>query len=119
MYASWRAFDSSIGRPAGSDEDAVRRTRATALELQPLLASLHAPPAARLFHEEMQGVVKNVLTVIEDRLRLAVAQAQKGSAGAPPDLQQIRNEAGTAFYFVKQTFPDAMAQLRILEAVRR
>jgi hypothetical protein len=42
-----------------------------------------------------------------------------GPTTTQPDLAQLRNEAGTAFYFVKQTFPDAIAQLRILDAARR
>jgi len=111
LYASWTTYESSIGSPGGSDEDAIRRSRATALQLQQLLASLQPPATARVFHDEMSDVVKNVLTVIEDRLRLVLTTPQ------PAERQQIQSEGGNAFYIVKQTFPDAISQLSTLERI--
>lgn len=111
LYASWNAYTASIGRRGGTDEDAVARSRATALQLQKLLGSLTPPRAAHLFHTEVTDVVKNVLTVIEDRLRLAL------STPAPDQQKQLQYEGGTAFYFVKQTFPDVIAQLGSLETI--
>jgi len=109
LYASWTAYERSIGRPSGADEDAVKQSRVTALQLQQQLASLTPPPTARVFHDEMSDVVKNILTVIEDRLRLVLSTPQ------PSERQQIQTEGGNAFYFVKQSFSDAIAQLATLE----
>jgi hypothetical protein len=118
LYASWNTYQASIGGPRGSDEGAVRRAHDEAISLRDVLGGLHAPPAARLFHQEMSDVVANILTVIENRLRIAIASGQpKAVSGAlQGTLAQLRRDAGQAFYFVKQTFPDAMAQLRTLEA---
>ena len=112
LYASWTAYEASIGRPSGSDEDAVKRSRATALQLQQLLGSLTPPPTARVFHDEMSDVVKNILTVVEDRLRLVF------TTPSPDERKQIQAEGGNAFFVVKQTFPDAISQLATLERIR-
>ena len=113
LYKSWTTYEASIGRPGGSDEDAVRQSRATALQVQQLLSSLQPPATARVFHDEMSDVVKNILTVIEDRLRLVL------TTPAPSERQQIQTEGGNAFYVVKQTFPDAISQLATLEKLSR
>ena len=109
LYTSWSAYTDSIGRSGGADEDAVAKSRATALQLQQLLAALTPPPVARLFQTEMSDVVKDILTVVEDRLRLAL------TTPAPDVRRQVETEAGNAFYVVKQTFPDAISQLTSLE----
>ena len=111
LYSSWTAYATSIGRPSGSDEGAIRQSRATALQLQQLLTSSQPPVTARVFHDEMSDVVKNILTVIEDRLRLVLTTPK------PAERQQIQAEGGNAFYIVKQTFADAISQLAALEKI--
>ncbi len=111
LYASWTAYEKSIGSASGADEDAVRQSRATALGLQQLLTSLQPPASARVFHDEMSDIVKDILVVIEDRLRLVLTTPQ------PAERQQIQAEGGNAFYIVKQTFPDAVSQLETLDKI--
>jgi hypothetical protein len=116
LNSSWTEFTQSIGTPAGTNEDAVRQSFETARALKSLLDSLQPPNVASLFHQELVRIVANVLTVVEDRLSLAL-----GSQGASRlDVERKRVDAGGAFYVVNQTFPQAMDALKDLEAgIRR
>jgi hypothetical protein len=123
LYQSWSTFQASIDRPEGSDELAVKGSYDTATKLRGVLSDAKPPRDAQLFHHEMTDVVKNVLTVIDARVRLALTGPEADDSGRIRDPEEqkrsLQLEAGNAFYVVKQTFPDAIAQLRALEARTR
>jgi hypothetical protein len=112
LYYAWNAFKDSIGEAGGTNEDAVRTSYESARTLQSRLQSLQPPPTATLFHQQMERIVANVLTVVEDRLRIAVDSLRNKPAA---DVEKTKVEAGGAFYVVNQTFPLAMEALKGLE----
>jgi hypothetical protein len=123
LYASWSVFQKSIGRPEGSDELAVKASYDEAKKLGEVLDKINAPADARLFHHEMTDIVSNILVVIDARVRLAITGPEPDESGVIRDPEEqkrkIQRDAGNAFYIVKTTFPDAMTQLRALEAAAK
>jgi hypothetical protein len=114
LYDAWNTFKDSIGKPGGTNEGAVRTSYQSARQLQSRLQSLRPPPKATLFQQQLERIVANVLTVVENRLRVALSSV---AGRTQADIARMQLEEGGAFYVVNQTFPLAMDALKSLESV--